>query len=195
MGGVRPEASDGHGSDPDCKVCEQLRAGLLVALEEREYLDLSEDDVAAEAGVRPFGFRRHYPDLDALLEATYREVESEFGRHFTAALEGGGHWTDSLRDAIEAIFDEVERAPGALRLYEAAWAGPASLQRRRAADRRRYIQQLSQRAPELPELHAEFVIGALYRVAQDAMPNGAPDVAQMRRRARELIAVLEPVPA
>jgi hypothetical protein len=38
-------------------------------------------------------------------------------------------------------------------------------------------------------------MGALYRAVQDAMADPAPDVAQMRRRARELIAVLEPVPA
>jgi AcrR family transcriptional regulator len=195
MGGGRPGAPDGHGCGPDCQACKQLRTGLLQALAERDYCDLTEVEVAAEAGVLPPRFRRHYADMDALLEATYCEVEAEFGRLFADALEGDRHWTDALCDAVEASFDQLERAPGAVRLYEAAWAGPPSLQRRRAADRRRYVRQLAQRAPELPELHAEFVMGALYRAVQDAMADPAPDVAQMRRRARELIAVLEPVPA
>jgi AcrR family transcriptional regulator len=195
MGGGRPGASDGHGGDPHCNACEKLRAGLLQALADREFALLTEDDVAAEAGMPLSGFRRHYAGLDALLEATYREVEGELHPLFTAALEGEGHWTDCLCEAIEASYDRLERIPGAIRLYEAAWAGPPSLQRRRDADRRRYIEQLVERAPELPELHAEFVIGALYRAAQDGMASPGADVAQLRGRARELIAVLEPVPA
>jgi AcrR family transcriptional regulator len=195
MGGGRPDGSDAHGSDADCRACKQLRAGLLQALEERDYALLTEREVAAKAGLLPSAFRRHYRDLDALLEATYCEVEAEFGPVFAAAVEGGGHWSEGLGDAVEAIFDALERAPGALRVYEAAWSGPPSLQRRRAADRRRGIDLLTQRAPELPELHAEFVMGALYRAAQEGMESPDPDLAQMRRRALELIEALEPVPA
>jgi hypothetical protein len=195
MEGGRPDGSDAHRSDPDCKACKQLRVGLLQALEERDYALLTEREVAAKAGLPPSGFGRHYCDLDTLLEATYCEVEAEFGPLFAAAVEGGGHWTEGLGDAVEAIFDALERAPGALRVYEAAWSGPPSLQRRRAADRRRSIELLTQRAPDLPELHAEFVMGALYRAAQEGIESPEPDLAQMRRRALELIEALEPVPA
>lgn len=195
MGGGRLGSPDAHGSDLECNACKKLRSGLLRALADREFALLTEDDVAGEAGMRLSVFRRHYADLDALLEATYLEVEGDLHPLFTAALEAEGHWTDCLCNAIEASYDRLERMPGAIRLYEAAWTGPPSLQRRRAADRRRYIEQLAQRAPELPELHAEFVIGALYRAAQDEMASPAPDLGRMRRRARELIAVLEPVAA
>jgi AcrR family transcriptional regulator len=194
MGGGRPGHPDGHGSDPHCTTCKRLRAGLLRSLEGREYFDLGEKNVAAEAGVLPSEFGRHYADLDALLAATYGEVDDRIWRLFSGALHEEGHWTEALGRAVEATYDEFEQAPGTLRLYEAAWGGPPSLQRRRAADRRRYVELLAQRAPELPELHAEFVIGALYRAAQDGMASPAPDLAEMRRRARELIAVLEPVP-
>jgi AcrR family transcriptional regulator len=195
MGGGRPGSLDAHGGHPDCSACRKLRAGLLQALADQEFALLAEADVAAEAGLLPSAFRRHYADLDALLEATYCEVEGELHPLFTAALEGEGHWADCLGEAVEASFDRLEHIPGAVRLYEAAWAGPPSLQRRRAADRRRYIKQLTERAPELPELHAEFVIGALYRAAQEGMATSGPDLAQLRQRTRELIAVLEPVPA
>lgn len=110
-------------------------------------------------------------------------------------MEQEGPWTDRLCQAVESSFDRLEQIPGAVRLYEAAWAGPPSLQRRRAADRRRYIEELARCTPDLPELHAEFVIGALYRALQDGMADPAPDLARMRRRALELIEVLEPVPA
>jgi hypothetical protein len=179
-----------HAPDPECDVCRKLRAALLRALAGSDYDSLSEGQIGALAG-HPLG--GHYADLDACLDAAYREVDAAIGAAFEEALDQPGPWTERLADAVVQTSKRLEAMPGALAVYEAARSGPESLRRLQESNRRRYVRMLARRAPDVPEIHLEFLIGALYQAGQEQAQSPELDVGRLRSRARQIIAVLEPV--
>ena len=181
-----------HAPDPGCETCTRLRAALRERLRQSDYDALSEADVAGAAMVSLSG---HYADLDRCLEALYREVDAEVGEVFATGLQGGGPWRERLADAVVGLYERVDDMPGAIRVYEAARRGPQRLQALAARNRRRHLGSLSRVAPEVSDVHLEFVIGALYRAAQEQVESADVDAGRMRRRALEIIDVLEPLPA
>ena len=190
MGERLPSGEDVHAPDPGCAECTRLRAGLTAELVRNDYDSISEEQVAAAAGTSLSG---HYEDLDTCLAAAYDEVDAVLGEAFETAMDGTGPWTERLADAVVRISARLERLPGALDVYEAARSGPEWLRVLQARNRRRYVELLIDHAPGVPEVHLEFLIGALYRAAQEQTQSSATlDVPLMRRRAREIIAALEP---
>ncbi len=181
-----------HAPDPACETCSRLRTALRARLARGDYDSLSEADVAAAAGVSLDG---HYDDLDRCLEALYREVDAEVWDAFAAGLPGHGPWQEQLADAVVSLYEQVDDMPGAIRVYEAARSGPEHLRELQEGNRRRHVRMLSRAAPGASEVHLEFVIGALYRAAQEQTESANVDAGRMRRRALEIIAVLEPLPA
>lgn len=137
----------------------------------------------------------HYRDLDRCLEALYREVDAEVGESFATDLSGEGPWAEQLADAVVRLYERVDDMPGAIRVYEAVRSGPRRLRTLQERNRRRYVGLLSRAVPDVSEVHLEFVIGALYRAAQEQTEHANMDATRMRRRALEIISVLEPLPA
>jgi hypothetical protein len=153
--------------------------------------------------------------LDALLErdpesltaaelerlvAIYDEVSEELYRGMVEAFSGPGDWHMRFARAVEATLDQVQSAPGIARLcFGEPARGNARIRERRAASRQRVIRFLADEYEEeqgcrLPDLHFEFLFGALLRAAQDEVAAGR-EPALVGARVRELLALLEPVPA
>jgi len=191
MGEGSPLVTPVHAPDPDCAQCTRLRLALVAELiTSDDYESISEERVAAGAGTSLSG---HYEDLDSCLAAAYDEVDAVLGEAFETAMDGTGPWTERLADSVVRISARVERMPGAFHVYEAARSGPEWLRVRQARNRGRYVQLLADHARDVPEVHLEFLIGALYRAAQEQTAQDPQlDVPLMRRRAREIIAALEP---
>ena len=189
MGEGSPLVTPVHAPDPDCPECTRLRAALLAELATSDYDSISEERVAAAAGTSLSG---HYEDLDTCLGAAYGEVDAVIGEAFESAMDGTGAWTERLADAVVQTSARLERTPGALHVYEAARSGPEWLRVCQARNRRRYVRLLADNAPDVPEVHLEFLIGALYRAAQEQTQSPNLDVPLMRRRARQIIAALKP---
>jgi hypothetical protein len=189
MGEGSPSVTPLHAPDPDCAECTRLRAALLAELATSDYDSISEDRLAAAAGTSLSG---HYEDLDTCLGAAYGEVDAVLGKAFETAMDGSGPWTERLADAVVQTSARLERMPGALHVYEAARSGPEWLRVFQASKRGRYVELLANHAPDVPEVHLEFLIGALYTAAQEQTQSPKFDVPLMRRRAREIIAALEP---
>jgi len=189
MGEGSPLVTPVHASDPECPECTRLRAALLAELARRDYESISEERVAAAAGTSLSG---HYENLDTCLGAAYSEVDATIGEAFESAMDGPGEWPERLTDAVVQTSARLERMPGALHVYEAARSGPEWLRVFQARRRTRYVELLADHAPDVPEVHLEFLIGALYRAAQEQTQSPKFDVPLMRRRAREIIAALEP---
>jgi len=140
-------------------------------------------------------FASHYASLDACVEDTYAEVDEQLRAVFAAALEEEGDWRELLADAFVSSYEAVEATPGAAQIYDVARTGPTRLQERRERDRRRYVRMVARRAPEIPEVRIEVLIGAMYRSAQEIIHDDDEGVDSMRRRALEVMELLDPVPA
>lgn len=189
MGERRRSGDDVDVHDPGCGECSRLRAALVAELATSDYDSVTEERVAGAAGTSLSG---HYESLDACLGAAYGEVDAVLGEAFETAMAGTGVWTERLTDAVVRTSARLERMPGALHVYEAARSGPEWLRVFQERNRRRYVELLADHAPDVPEVHLEFLIGALYRAAQEQTQGPQLDVPLMRERAREIIAALEP---
>ena len=189
MGEGSPLVTRVHAPDPECPECSRLRSALVAELAAGDYDAVGEERVAAAAGTSLSG---HYEDLDTCLAAAYEEVDAVLGEAFEDAMDGGGEWTERLADAVVRISARLESMPGALNVYEAARSGPEWLRILQAGKRRRYVELLAEHAHDVPEVHLEFLMGALYRSAQEQAQGPQLDGPLMRRRAREIIAALEP---
>jgi hypothetical protein len=165
--------------------------------------------------VAPEAVRLRETDLDALLErnleslteaelerlvAIYDEVSEELYRRMVEAFAGPGDWHMRFASAVEATLDQIQAAPGIARL---CFGEPARrhtrIGARRAASRQRVIRFLAdeyedEQGHPLPDVHFEFLFGALLRTAQDEVTAGR-EPAVVAARVRELLALLEPVPA
>jgi len=195
MGKEGPVGSGSHRQASDCEVCTRLREGLLAELA-RTPIDLvTPRRVALRAGVPAAEFASHYASLDACLEDAYADVDEQIRAVFAAALEEEGDWRERLACAFVSSYQAVEERPGVVQIYDAARTGPIRLQERRERDRRRYVRMVARRAPEVPEVRIEFLVGAMYRSAQEIIHDDDEGVDSMRRRALEVMELLDPVPA
>lgn len=153
--------------------------------------------------------------LDALLErglealteaelerlvAIYDEVSEELYRGMVESFAGPGDWHMRFASTVEATLDQLQSAPGIARLcFGEAARRHARIGALRAASRKRVIRFLAdeyedEQGHRLPEVHFEFLFGALLRTAQDEVAAGR-EPAVVAARVRELLALLEPVPA
>jgi AcrR family transcriptional regulator len=185
----------------ECELCARLRGGLLEALADRELEMLDGREVAARAAVAERHLAEHYGTLDRCLLAAYDELCDALHMRAAVALCEGGEWHVRLAGAMDAMLDHLDGAPGAARLWfvESARTRDARLQERRTAARDRFVRLLAaeyRRAeePDLPELHFEFLTGALHHAAYEEMVAGR-EPAHVRARVRELLPLLEPVAA
>ncbi|HMJ96862.1 MAG TPA: hypothetical protein VK486_13475 [Thermoleophilaceae bacterium] len=179
---------------------ERLRGAVLDALVEGHLESLSVPELEGRAGVRAGALAAHYGTLDTCLVAIYDEASEVLYRRMVEAFSGPGDWHMRFARAVEATLDQIQSAPGIARLCfgEPARRHPR-IGARRAASRQRAIRFLAaeyedEQGCRLPELHFEFLFGALLRAAQDEVTAGR-EPAAVAARVRELLALLEPVPA
>ncbi|MGH2781624.1 MAG: TetR/AcrR family transcriptional regulator [Thermoleophilaceae bacterium] len=188
--------------EADREIPRRLRSALLDSLEERDLEALDSQAVAVRAGVTVDAFEEHYGTLDQCVRATYQEVVDELYRRAAGALRSqDGDWQSRLVGTIATSLEHLDEVPGAARLclVESARTGDAELHECRSAARQRYIRLVADEyrrceEPELPDLHFEFVIGAIYHaVHEEVVAGGRPGAA--RAQVRELLGVLEPAAA
>lgn len=184
-----------------CELCARLRDGLLEALADRELHTLDEREVAARAAVPVAEIAAHYGGLQGCLLAAYDELCEELHMRAAVALCGEGEWHVRLAGAMDAMLDHLDGAPGAARLWfvESASSHDERLQERRTSARDRLVRLLATEYrrgddADLPDLHFEFLTGALYHAAHEEMVAGH-EPAHVRARVRELLPLLEPVAA
>jgi hypothetical protein len=134
------------------------------------------------------------------LVAVYDEVSEELYLGMTEAFSGPGDWHARFARAVETTLEQIESDPEIQLLCfgEAARAHPR-IRERRARSRQRVIRFLADeyetaQGHRLPDLHFEFLFGALLRAAQDEMAAGR-GTAGVTARVRELLALLQPAAA
>jgi AcrR family transcriptional regulator len=203
--GVRGVALEGvppaeQGCPGDCWTCGRLRGAVLDALAEGGLESLTAAGLERRAGVRARALAAHYGTLDTCLVATYDEVSEGLYRRMVEAFSGPGDWHMRLARAVEVTLDQTQSAPGIGRLcFGEATHRHVRIGALRAASRQRVVRFLAaeyedDQGHRLPEVHFEFLFGALMRTAQDEMTAGR-EPAVVAARVRELVALLEPVPA
>ena len=178
----------------------RLRGALLERLTAHGLRSLTDEDLAARAGLPAGAVAAHYGTLDDCLVATYDDVSERLYRGLEEAFEGPGEWHTRFARAVDATFAQLEAAPGAALLcFGEAARGHPQIRKRRAASRQRVVRFLADQYEQehgrrLPDVHVEFLFGALLRTAQDEMAAGRkPDL--VAERVRRLLELLEPVPA
>lgn len=142
----------------------------------------------------------HYGTLDDCLAATYDEVSEQLYGRLVEAFAGAGDWHTRFARAVDATLDYIESTPGAARLCfgESARSHPR-IRKRRAASRQRVVRFLAdeyerEQGRAVPDVHFEFLFGALLRASQDELAAGH-EPTRVAERVRELLALLEPAPA
>jgi hypothetical protein len=118
----------------------------------------------------------------------------------TEAFSGPGDWHARFARAVEATLEKIDSEPeiALLCFGEPARAHP-HIRDRRARSRQRVVRFLAHEYEEeqghrLPDLHFEFVFGALLRAAQDEVAAGR-GTAMVPARVRGLLALLQPAAA
>ena len=188
------------GCGGDCESCGRLRSALLYSLDDQELESLAAEDLSMRAGLPMTALATHYGTIDNCVVAAFDELSEELYRRQVEAFAGLGDWHRRFSSAVVAGLQLIESRPGAAQLCfaEIARRHPG-IRARRAAARQRTIRLLAdeherEHGCRLPDLHFEFLVGALYRAAQDEVAAGRGP-SRVAERLRELLALLEPVPA
>ena len=178
----------------------RLRGALLDRLTAHDLRSLTEEDLTARAGLPAEALAAHYGTVDDCLVAAYDEVSEQLYRGMEEAFEGSGEWHARFARAVEATLDQLESSPGAAQLcFGEPARGNPRIRRRRAASRQRVVRFLAEEYARehgrgMPDVHFEFLFGALLRAAQEEMAAGRePEL--VAARVRQLLELLEPVPA
>jgi AcrR family transcriptional regulator len=178
----------------------RLRGAVLERLTAHGLRSLTDEDLAARAGLPAGAVAAHYGSLDECVVATYDEVSEQLFRELENAFEGEGEWHTRFARAVDATFARLEASPGTAQLcFGEATRANARIRRRRAASRQRVVRFLAdqyerEHGSSLPDVHFEFLFGALLRAAQEEMAAGR-EPALVAERVRQLLELLEPVPA
>jgi AcrR family transcriptional regulator len=178
----------------------RLRGALLEWLTAHGLRSLTDEDLAARAGLPPGAVAAHYGSLDECVVATYDEVSERLFRGMEEAFEEDGEWHTCFVRAVNATFAQFEESPGVAQLCFGEGArAHARIRKRRAASRQRVVRFLAseyqrEHGSSLPDVHFEFLFGALLRAAQEDMAAGE-EPAAVAERVRQLLELLEPVPA
>jgi AcrR family transcriptional regulator len=112
---------------------ERLLAGMLRAVAELGYREVSVQDVIARAGVSRPTFYEHFENREdcfmTTLDVAAERLRARLG---VAAIEAGGGWRGRLRTGLEELLGFIAAEPDAARtlILEARAAGPAARRRR-----------------------------------------------------------------
>ena len=161
---------------------------------------LAVTDLETRAELPETALAAHYGTIDNCLVAAYDEVAQDLYLVHVDAFGGPGDWHERFSGAVAAALELIDLTPGAAQLCFGELArGNPRIRARRAVARERVVRLLSdeyerERHEGLPDLHFEFLVGALYRAAQDELAAGGQPTS-VAERVSELLAVLEPVPA
>ncbi len=193
-------SQSGEGCAGECATCSRLRSALLEALALHKVRFLTATDLEARAELPETALATHYGTIDNCLVAAFDEVFYKLWRIQLDAFAGPGDWHERFSHAVTAALEHIELTPGAARLCFGELArGNPRIRARRAAARDRVVGLLSdeyerEHREGLPDIHFEFLFGALYRAARDEVAAGGEST-HVAERVNELIGVLEPVPA
>jgi AcrR family transcriptional regulator len=184
----------------DCETCARLRHAVLDTLTARDLRSLEDSELEARAGLPEGALAAHYGTLEDCLLATYDEVSERLFSGMVEAFARPGDWHARFAAAVEATLDRLESTPGGAQLcFGEPALGHPRIRKRRADSRQRVVRFLAdeferEHGRRLPDVHFEFLFGALLRSAQEEVAAGRRP-AQVAERVRELLELLEPEPA
>jgi hypothetical protein len=152
------------------------------------------------SGLPESALAQHYGSVDRCLVATFHELSEELHRCHVDAFAGPEDWHTRFAIAVDSSLERIASSPGALRLLFAESArGDPRIRAHRTAACQRFIWLLAEEyeleyGVRLPDVHFEFLVGALFQAAQAEFAAGR-DAARTAARVKELLALLEPVAA
>jgi AcrR family transcriptional regulator len=183
----------------------RLLEGMLAALAEKGYLELSVTDIVRQAKVSKRTFYEHFADKEACFLEAYAALSEELLGRVVRAAAGGENADQKLSRAIETYFATLSEQRWCLRAFlsEVHAAGPRALALRRKI-LQRFAQLLHSRVeevratePEVRELSAEMataIVGGIHELILFTLEQGRVDaLAQVGSTTYQLIrAVLAP---
>lgn len=178
----------------------RLRAALLDVLAETPMRAVTQRDLAARAGIAAPRFGEFYRDVDECVLDTFDRLAEDLLAQFAQAFDVPGDWHERFVNAIDESLLWLLRSPGAMRLWflEARRTSDGELLAHRNEARERLIDIVTDPREgvvlDVPELHVEFLFGALSHAAYDELAAGG-DGASAGRRLRELLVLFEPIAA
>jgi hypothetical protein len=136
--------------------------------------------------------------MDCLAEM-YGDLCDEIYRRWISGFGGAGGWETRFDMAVDAGLDCLEQVPGAMDVVMAAeGSGDARIARHRVLLRTRLVGILAREydgdADDPPELHFEFLLGAISRTVLESLLAGE-SLLRVRERVRTAITLLEPAAA
>lgn len=180
----------------------RLIEGMLGALAEKGYLEVSVTDIVRRAKVSKRTFYEHFADKEACFLEAYAALSDELlGRVARAGMEGASA-EDKLARAIEAYFTTLSEQRWFLRAFlsEVHAAGPRALALRRkilqrfAALLRSRVEEVRATEPEVRELSAEMaiaIVGGIHELILYTLEQGRVDgLAQVGATTYQLIHAL-----
>lgn len=187
---------------PACATCERLREAALATVGEGGTEALSEPALAAQVGLPPDEFRRHYPTVAECLYETYDEIVCDILRDMVDAFAGGGGWQTGFELARRRLLERMAARPAEARLcFVETVRGDRELRRRRDITRRWVVEFLTreyarrQYEEELPPLQIELLIGAGFQTISSAVAEGeADDLVELDGKLAEIAGFFIPQP-
>jgi hypothetical protein len=154
---------------------------------------------AGNDGLLDRSFVEHSRGSADCLASMFGHLCDDIYRRWAGGLGAAGAWEARLDAAAEAGLDCLEFVPGATGVANAAaLSGDARIAGQRTRLRERLSELIAHEydgpAGDPPELHFEFVLGAIARAIGDGLSAGEPPVL-VRKRVRTAIALLEPAAA
>jgi AcrR family transcriptional regulator len=178
---------------------QRLVVGLINALAQKPYSELTIADVVREARVSKRTFYEHFPDKEACFLAAYQAISAALLERIAQAAAGVAPGEPQLRATTEAYFSALESEQPLLRAFlsEIHAVGPAALAMRRtihgrfaellralAEGARRVRSDIHELSPEL----ASALVGGINELVLMHASEGTPEqLTRVRAAAVELI--------
>jgi AcrR family transcriptional regulator len=183
----------------------RLVEGMLGALAEKSYLEVSVTDIVRRAKVSKRTFYEHFADKEACFLEAYAALSDELLARVALAAVAVDSAEQKLSRAVEVYFTTLSEQRWFLRAFlsEVHAAGPRALALRRkilqrfAALLRSRVEEVRATQPELRELSAEMaiaIVGGIHELILHTLEQGRVDgLAQVGATTYQLIrAVLGP---
>ena len=164
----------------------RLVLGMLSALAEKGYLEVSVMDIVRHAKVSKRTFYEHFADKEACFLEAYAAVSDELLRRVAVAATHGQTAEDKLSGTIAAYFTALQEQRSFLRAFlsEVHAAGPRALALRRkilqrfAELLRSMVQAVRVREPAVKELSPEMatvIVGGIHELLLLTLEQGGID--------------------
>jgi AcrR family transcriptional regulator len=183
-----------------CPTCHALRRATLAAVGRGAAAPLSDEALAAAAGLTPSEAARHYPSADACLRAASEEVSDRLEADLRSCFLPGVSWSSAMVRARRKLLERLAAHPAEARLcFVETLGGDRELRRARDHRRRCVVDFLteqsarSRRGERLSRIQIELLIGAIFHEISAAVAAGeVATLPTLEPRLTELSGLFDP---